>query len=167
MAMEDSALLYKFDEYAVRAHWRVVDDIVMGGHSDGHFAITREKHGRFYGDVSLRDGGGFSSVRHRFHAPVSVAGRTQLRMRVRGDGSDYQLRLKVDPEADFSYVGRFATHGAWEEVSLVLAELYPVRRGKRLDRPNFGGPVIGELGFLIANEREQAFQLLIDRIDLI
>ncbi|PPK85751.1 complex I intermediate-associated protein 30 (CIA30) [Neolewinella xylanilytica] len=165
--MNPPQLLYAFNEFSVRAQWRVVDDIVMGGHSDGHFAITPEKHGRFYGDVSLKDGGGFSSVRHRFNPPFNAQPFNRIFIRLKGDGSDYKFRLKSDPEAQFAYVHPFATSGEWEVIEITLAEMYPVRKGKRLDLPNFPGDVIGEISFLIANGREQPFQLLIDRLEML
>ncbi|WP_157976126.1 CIA30 family protein [Lewinella sp. IMCC34191] len=165
--MNPPTVLYAFDEFAVRAQWRVVDDIVMGGHSEGHFAITEEKHGRFFGDVSLEDGGGFSSVRHRFEPPVDVAAHHRLFLRIKGDGSDYKLRIKADPKKDFAYVHPFSTSGDWEVIEVPLTEMYPVRKGQRLDQPNFPGDRIGEVSFLIANGREQAFQLLIDRMELL
>ena len=165
--MEKSTLLYRFDEFAVRAHWRVVDDIVMGGHSEGHFAITDEKHGRFFGDVSLRDGGGFSSVRYRFEDPVAVDPAQRIRLHLRGDGSEYQFRIKPEADADYAYVFPFATTGEWETVVVPLKDMYPVRRGQRLDRPNFSAHRLAEMSFLIANRREQAFQLLIDRLEVL
>lgn len=165
--MNPPVSLYVFDEFAVRATWHVVDDIVMGGHSEGHFAITPERHGRFYGDVSLRDGGGFSSVRHPFEEAVDCITRQRAFLRVRGDGSDYQFRIKADAEDDFSYVYPFTTSGEWEIIEVPLAEMHPVRRGERLARPDFPGERIAEISFLIANGREQAFQLLIDRIELL
>ena len=165
--MEQPTILYRFDEFSVRAQWRVVDDIVMGGHSEGHFAITDEKHGRFFGDVSLRDGGGFSSVRYRFKEPVAVDPGQRIRLHLRGDGSEYQFRIKPEADIDYAYVFPIATSGEWETVLVPLGEMYPVRRGKPLDRPNFTGTRLAEMSFLIANHREQAFQLLIDYLEVL
>lgn len=164
--MNPPAVLYAFNEYSVAARWRVIDDIVMGGHSDGHFAITREKKGRFYGEVSLRDGGGFSSVRHRFNPPVPTHAYSRLLLHLRGDGSDFQFRLKPNAQLDYSYVHPFPTSGEWEVVEVQLTEMYPVRRGERLQLPHFDGSRIAEISFLIANGREQPFQLLIDRLEM-
>lgn len=165
--MKKPIVLYRFDEFAVRAHWRVVDDIVMGGHSQGHFAITEEKLGRFYGDVSLRDNGGFSSVRYRFAEPYVLPAARTVRLHVRGDGSAYQFRLKSDVSADYVYAFPFPTSGAWEAIDVPLGAMYPVRRGTRLDQPSFSADRIAELGFLIANGRDQDFQLLIDRLEVL
>ena len=167
MNMEHPTILYRFDDYAVRAHWRVVDDIVMGGHSEGHFAITEEKHGRFFGHVSLRDDGGFSSVRYRFDTPFALGTGRTVRLHLRGDGSDYQFRIKPEQALDYVYAMPFATSGAWETITVDLDRMYPVRRGKRLDMPDFSGSQIAELGFLIANGKEQSFQLLIDRLEVL
>ncbi|WP_116125747.1 CIA30 family protein [Lewinella sp. IMCC34183] len=164
--MQPPVELYVFNAYSVAALWKVVDDIVMGGHSEGHFAVTEEHHGRFYGDVST-DGGGFSSVRHALREPVDATGRKQLFLRVKGDGSEYQFRIREDVNAEFSYTYPFTTSGDWQIIEIPLEEMYPVRRGDRLDRPNFADGRIAEIGFLIANGRDQAFSLLVDRIEIL
>jgi len=46
-------------------NWYIVDDRVMGGRSYGNFEITDDGFGRFWGDVSTENNGGFSSVRYR------------------------------------------------------------------------------------------------------
>ncbi|THH40036.1 CIA30 family protein [Neolewinella litorea] len=165
--MNPPTSLYAFNEYSVAARWRVLDDIVMGGHSDGHFAITKEKKGRFYGAVSLRDGGGFSSVRHRFNPPVVTQAYNRVLLYVRGDGSGFEFRVKPNAQQDFSYVYPFSTSGEWEVIEVPLADMRPVRRGQALELPNFDGSRIAEISFLIANGREQRFQLLIDRLELL
>ena len=161
-----TAPLYNFNAYSVNALWRVVDDIVMGGRSEGHFAITPEKKGRFYGDVSLENNGGFSSVRHAFHPPADVSGYTGVSIRLRGDGSRYEFSVKADSDDRHVYATHFETSGQWQEVRIEFAELYPINRGERLEGPTFEGRQIVEVGFLIGNERAQAFELILDRLDL-
>mgnify|MGYP001794145454 CR=1 FL=1 len=58
--------LFDFKKDSSLAGWSIVDDVVMGGRSAGHFKINREGHGEFYGTVSLENNGGFSSVRYAF-----------------------------------------------------------------------------------------------------
>ena len=43
--------------------WRITDDRVMGGRSQGKFEITKQDTMRFSGNLSLENNGGFSSVR--------------------------------------------------------------------------------------------------------
>ena len=165
--MTAPATLYAFNDYSVDALWHVVDDIVMGGRSEGHFAVTEEKYGRFYGKVSLENNGGFSSVRRAFSPPLDVQAYRRMFVRLKGDGSTYQLRIKADPGQRHNYVHEFTTTGEWEIIEIDFADLYPQYRGDRLDQPNFDGSRIAELGFLIGNGRAQAFELLLDRFEAV
>ena len=58
-------MLYHFDKNSSPSDWRIVDDVVMGGRSDGSFRINDAGNGVFEGSISLENNGGFSSVRHR------------------------------------------------------------------------------------------------------
>ncbi|MBB4078523.1 hypothetical protein GGR28_001136 [Lewinella aquimaris] len=159
--------LYAFNEYSVAARWRVVDDIVMGGRSEGHFAITKEKHGRYFGKVSLDNGGGFSSVRHAFVPSVDTSTNSRVLLRLKGDGSPYQFRVRPTAEQKYSYTYAFPTTGDWEVIDIPFSAMYPVYRGNRLEQPNFDGRQIAEIAFLINNGKAQSFQLLLDRIELV
>ncbi|MCP9235744.1 CIA30 family protein [Lewinella sp. JB7] len=164
--MPSEKTLYAFNEFSVGVRWRVVDDIVMGGRSEGHFAITERKHGRFYGHLSTENNGGFSSVHRKFDPPVDIAGYDRIRIRLRGDGSQYQFRVRATPEQRYQYTYEFDTTGDWEVIDIPLAQLYPVYRGNRLEEPNFRGDRLAEIAFLISNDRPQPFQLLLDRLEL-
>ena len=61
-------LLFDFSTESDLNNWQVVDDVVMGGRSDGQFSLNEQGHGVFEGRVSLENNGGFSSVRHRFES---------------------------------------------------------------------------------------------------
>lgn len=52
-------------------------------------------------------------------------------------------------------------------MTILLNDLYPTFRGRRLDQPNYNHDTIQELGFLIGNKKEQDFELIIDKIELI
>lgn len=157
-------LLFDFDADTDPAAWRVVDDGVMGGRSRGHFAVTEEGHGRFRGEVSLANDGGFSSVVHALAAPVDVGGARAFRLRVKGDGSTYALRVKSAPGQRHAHGARFATTGAWQTVEVPFAEMTVAFRGRPVDVPNYAGEPVRELRLLIGNGRAERFALLIDWI---
>lgn len=157
--------IYDFNSDSAASDWRVVDDVVMGGRSQGNFEISDQGHGHFYGSVSLENNGGFSSVRHSLEA-TSVEENTKLVIRLKGDGKRYQFRLKAREGDYYSYVQYFETSGDWQEISLPLHQFYPSFRGRKLDKPNFDQSQIEELAFLIANKEAERFSLLIDKIDL-
>jgi len=160
-----ATIVFKFNKSADISQWRIVDDVVMGGRSDGNFSINQNGHGCFEGVVSLENNGGFSSVRYRFDA-MNVVPKSTVILKVKGDGKDYQFRLKEDVSSYYSYITTFSTSGEWEEITISLSDLYPSFRGRKLDMPNFNHSVMEELSFLIANKKAEKFQLLIESIEL-
>ena len=161
----EAKLIYKFSSDAPSSDWTVVDDVVMGGQSEGAFQINDNGHGVFSGKVSLANNGGFSSIRHN---PESILTEHYqiVAIRLKGDGSTYQLRLKSDAEDMASYVHSFETNGEWEIIELPLKGFYPSFRGTRLNRPNFSADQIEEIAILIGNKVSQNFELEMDYIQL-
>lgn len=158
-------VLFDFQKDDPKSSWRITDDVVMGGRSEGHFEWTDKKYGRFYGHVSLENNGGFSSVQHYFE-PVSVQPETMVAVRLKGDGKPYQLRVKAEQDERFWYVTTFETSGDWQEIRLPLSHFQPQFRGRKLDRPNFDREQIAALAFLIANGKAQDFSLKIESVRL-
>ena len=157
--------LFDFSTDTDPAAWRVVDDVVMGGRSDGHFSINEAGNGVFFGEVSLENNGGFSSVRHRFEAK-SVGDYSHCVIRLKGDGRRYQLRFKSSVNDAHSYIYYFTTSGEWEEITVPLAEMYPTFRGRKLRMPNYPGEQLAEIAFLIGNKEAQTFRLELDYLRL-
>ncbi|WP_111609790.1 CIA30 family protein [Algoriphagus yeomjeoni] len=158
-------MLYQFDKNSSASDWRIVDDVVMGGRSDGSFRINEEGNGVFEGSVSLENNGGFSSVRHR--ATFQVQGQKTIKIRLKGDGSNYQFRVKADTNDRHSYIADFQTSGDWQTVEIQLSAMYPAFRGRNLSIPNFNQAKIEEIAFLIGNKKAQTFRLEIKSIELI
>jgi len=159
-------VIFDFSSSSELRDWQIVDDGVMGGRSSGNLSISDEGHGVFSGTISLENNGGFSSVRYGID-DMPVDSNSALRIRIQGDGSTYQLRIKHNQRYEYSYVQEFKTSGEWQEIDIAVADMYPVYRGRRLNRPNFNYDSIEELTFLIGNGRAQSFRLLIDNIELI
>ena len=162
----NTTVLFDFNENADISSWRVVDDVVMGGKSSGNFELSPEGHALFYGDVSLENGGGFSSVRYRFNG-MTVTPDTKVRLRLMGDGKPYQLLVKHDVRSYYSYRAEFQTTGEWQDVEITLNEMKPEFRGNFLNQPNFDHNQIQEIHIQIANGKEESFRLLIDEIVLL
>lgn len=158
-------LLFDFNKDSNLKSWRIIDDGVMGGRSNGSFGLTSDGYGVFEGHVSLENNGGFSSVRHEF-AQVGVEEKTNVTIRLKGDGKVYQFRVKADSGKEYSYIITFQTSGQWETIEIPLSTMYPSYRGRKLDRPNFAHQHIEEIVFLIGNGKAENFKLMIDKIEL-
>ena len=75
--------------------WGIVNDGVMGGLSEGKVTFTDEGTMRFAGKLSLKNNGGFSTVRTG-KIKLDLGDSDGLALRVRGDGRTYQLRTATD-----------------------------------------------------------------------
>ena len=158
-------VIFDFDKKSDLTNWRVVDDGVMGGLSQGNFKTNEKGNAIFYGDVSLENNGGFSSVRHRFQEKT-VNEYSKFVIRLKGDGKRYQFRVKTDSYDRHSYISYFETNGDWQTIEIPLDEMYPSFRGRKLSIPNFPGETMEEIAFLIANYKAESFKLEIDKISL-
>ena len=161
--MNDSITLFDFQTDTPADAWRIQDDVVMGGRSSGNFEITDEGHGRFHGEVSLENNGGFSSIQTFFDEPVRIEGADHFLVRLRGDGSDYTFRVKHTADARYWYQAKISTtDGEWQTARVPFAELEPHFRGEQLDREPFPGKEVHGIQFLIGNKRAQEFEVLLD-----
>lgn len=158
-------IIFKFEAGISVENWVVVNDVVMGGKSSGHFSLTPEGFGLFKGEISLENNGGFSSVKYQLE-PLKVHVDAILKIKLKGDGSSYQLRIKDDSNNKHSYITVFHTTGAWQELDIPLKTLYPQFRGEKLNAPNFSGEYMEQIGFLLANKKAENFNLLIDTIGI-
>lgn len=157
--------LFNFSKNSELKHWKIIDDVVMGGRSNGNFKLNEEGHGEFFGHISIKNNGGFSSVRYNFENLPSGT-FSKFILNVKGDGKPYQFRVKEKSYDRHSYIQQFNTTGQWQTIEIPFKDMYASFRGYRLDIPNFQGKHIEEIAFLIANKKEESFRLLIDKIEL-
>ena len=158
-------ILFDFNKNADLSNWAIVDDVVMGGRSDGYMEINPEGHAVFYGEVSLENNGGFSSVRYRF-TEKNIAAYSHIKIRLKGDGKRYQFRVKSDQNDRHAYIYHFQTSGGWQTITIPLSEMAPQFRGRKLNMPNYPAETLAQLAFLIANKKAENFKLEIDNIVL-
>lgn len=165
MLMTGTFTIYDFDKNSDLANWYIVDDRVMGGVSNGTFNINDDGNAVFNGKVSLENNGGFSSV--RYDSPLlKVDQYSTIAFRVRGDGKQYQFRIKSNARDRHSYITYFETSTKWETIEIKLSDLYASFRGRKLNMPDYDGKIINELAFLFGNKKAESFQLEIDWITL-
>jgi NADH dehydrogenase [ubiquinone] 1 alpha subcomplex assembly factor 1 len=163
--MLQSMTLFDFSKDSNLSNWRILDDVVMGGRSNGIFKLNEDNHGEFSGKISLENNGGFSSVRYYFEK-IETSSFSKFTLRIKGDGKKYQFRVKDDRNRRHSYIFEFTTNGDWQTIEIPFSQMYPSFRGYTLNIPNFGGKHIEEIAFLIGNKKEEQFKLLIDSIGL-
>ena len=161
----DNLIIFDFNLNTDLSNWKNVDDIVMGGLSNGNIKINENGHGEFYGNVSLENNGGFSLLRYQ-STFLKLKDYTEVFLRVKGDGKKYQFRIKDVVSNKHSFVSYFVTNGEWETIKINLSEMYPTYRGRKLEIKNFSSESIAEIAFLIGNKTSENFKLEIDKIYL-
>ncbi len=163
--VQEANILFQFTANTDPSSWTVVNDGVMGGLSKGSLTISDEGHGIFHGVVSLENNGGFSLIQHRF-ASLNVKKYNSLVVRLKGDGKNYQVRLKTNASDYFNYAINIQTKGSWETISIPFEKMIPQFRGRLLNMTSFPGEQIEEVAFLIGNKKAEEFRLEIDKIEL-
>lgn len=160
-----SVLIFQFTPESDISDWRIVNDGVMGGLSSSTFVLNDQGQAVFSGKVSLENNGGFSSVHYEL-GKVQIGDCEKIKIRLKGDGKKYQFRVKERLQDRHSYVIIFNTTGEWEDIEIILSEMKPTFRGRKLDIAAFSGEAIEGIAFLIGNKEAQSFQLEINSIEL-
>lgn len=157
--------IFKFSTESSIKNWQIINDDVMGGLSQSSLNLTEDGNGLFSGHVSLANNGGFASL--RLPTNIKVNPETQyIVLKIKGDGKNYQFRLKGEKNQRQSYVQKFETNGKWQYIKLKVSDFSAEFRGRKLDMPDFNFSKIEEIRFLIANKKEEDFMLYIDSINL-
>ena len=163
---DDSLLLADFPASLGRLEWRVVNDGVMGGRSEGGF--EPEGEALLFTGTTNTDGGGFSSIRSATRR-FDLGGYDGIRLRVWGDGRSYTFRLTTWEARrrayEPSYWAEFGTRGGdWETVDIPFSRFRPRWRGRWLDGPELDPAAVDGLGLMIYDGKDGSFRLEVDWI---
>lgn len=153
-------VLTTFDGGSEDIRWRVVNDNVMGGRSDGGFQISSGSL-LFKGSTNTR-GGGFSSIRSvptPLALPESAAG---FELHLKGDGRTYTFRIETSEGV--SYWAEFPTTEEWSIAQVPFSRFKPRWRGGWLSGPELEPAKIVGIGLMIYDGRDGGFLLEVDRI---
>lgn len=142
--------------------WRIVNDSVMGGISKSSLMFNNDETALFKGDVSLKNNGGFASIRAYYG--TGLEGIKKIVVRVKGDGQVYNFRVRTAEAYWASYSVRFQTiKDEWVEFDFNLSDFTPTYRGYNLyDMPNLDELEITGIGIMIADKQEGQFELSLD-----
>jgi hypothetical protein len=158
--------IFDFTEINQIKDWYSVNDNVMGGVSKGKAVISNDSMLIFGGYLSLENNGGFASIR-TLPSEFNLNSFEKVRIKVNGDGRKYQFRIRTDNNIDgLAYMLEFETvKDEWVEIDLPFSLFKPTYRGRILkDIPDLDSKEIRQIGFLLADNNEGEFKLLIDEI---
>ena len=161
LMIDDSGFRIDFSDE--NTAWYPVNDNVMGGVSRGRFSASDEGMGRFTGQLSMRNNGGFSSVRTQI-ANAALTAYDGIEMRVRGDGRVYTL-IAAPGNSRGSWQRNFRSSEDWQTIRVAFEDMELSVRGWRpSSSPTLSGGAIGMLGLLVADKQTRPFSLEIDWI---
>lgn len=147
--------------------WRIVDDRVMGGRSQGRMAITQDGVLKFSGMLSLENNGGFSSVRSG-DIKLDLSEAEGLVLRVKGDGRRYEVHLTTPARPGgrgITFAGFLpTTEGNWTEVKIPFSEFQADFRGKRVVGVSFDPSEIRGVTLELVDKKAGAFEIQVDWI---
>ncbi|MBA6328647.1 CIA30 family protein [Colwellia sp. MB02u-6] len=153
--------MINFTELKSLDSWRITNDGVMGGQSQGQISLQADK-AIFSGDISLANNGGFSSVFRPVESLVKAL--ETVTIDIEGDGLTYQLRMIVNLDGyRMAYKQSFDTvAGQKTQLSFTLADFQASFRGREIpNAPVLKSEKIREVGFLVTSKVGGEFSLVI------
>ncbi len=159
-----SNAVFTFEDNSEIRGWRTVLDGVMGGLSTGEIDL-RDDALVFTGETSLRNNGGFSSIRCEL-PQGTFAEADAIKMRVRGDGRKWIVGTRKGTQmGGDSYWTRFNTEdGEWQTLTIPIRDMERHFFGQRLSGRITPEEVRG-LEFYMYDKKAGPFSLEIDSIE--
>ena len=145
--------------------WISVNDGVMGGVSKGGFKRTAQGTLLFSGELSLKNNGGFASIRTE-PRDFKLSGVSAIVVKSRGDGRTYWLDLRTAGQMGASsYRGYLpTTAGVWQEIRIPLADFKPQAFGQALPFKAINPAAVASIGFTLADKKAGPFSLEIESV---
>jgi monofunctional biosynthetic peptidoglycan transglycosylase len=164
VAPSEQAGLIDFRNKEQSKGWSAVNDGVMGGRSVGKLSRSDDSGMSFFGTLSLKNNGGFTSIRSG-RMNIEMAPEDGFRIRLKGDGRTYICNLYPKTRRmAFSYRASLPTvAGQWTEVVVSLNDFTPTSFGRRVqDKGPLSPDQIGGIGFMLSDKKPGAFKLEIE-----
>ena len=159
-------VLYNFEGAKGGLGWGAVNDNVMGGVSKGGARFPGNGTMLFDGTLSLKNRGGFSSIRTG-RSRVDLSAYDGLTARVRGDGRTYWMTVNTNvriPAGSYRVIFR-TEPGKWQVIRTPFSSFRATSFGRVL--PVFlplNRAKVESIGFLIADKKAGPFRLEVDWI---
>lgn len=152
-----------FGHHKAGQDWRVINDGVMGGLSEGRLHFS-ENGLRFAGNISLANNGGFASVRSPFQQ-LDLSNFKSLQLRYRASGMSFALCLENDRRfyrPNYKYV--LPPTEEWREIQIDLLDLKEYvlgsTTGSTIDASTLSEII--RIGFISNSKKEGPFTLEVD-----
>lgn len=163
---DETKLLLDFGKEHSEVKMGITDDGVMGGLSKGQMKKTEEGTLKFWGDLSLKNNGGFSSFRMDV-GQWDLSGWKGFEVKVKGDGRIYNLRMTTNERfrrSPISFQAKMPTvKGEWKTVRIAFSDLKAGWRGMDL-KTKFDPAKIEGAGIILADKKPGSFEMEVKSI---
>ncbi|MCU0402029.1 MAG: CIA30 family protein [Algoriphagus sp.] len=158
-------LIFDFGEGKEFGRWSIINDGVMGGLSQSQAKLDEDAL-LFCGNVSLKNNGGFVSLRGAL-GDYDLSEYRFCEIRYKSD-TDRKFELLIEKETPFylpKYRAKFGSKTQdWVTITIALKDLEISRIGatsrQGIDAKDLND--IQRIGFILADKQEGSFQLWID-----
>ncbi len=165
--MKNPPLLFDFGSNNNFGRWSIINDGVMGGLSQSK-ALLDEESVLFEGYVSLKNNGGFVSLRSPM-GNYDLSSYQYCEMRFKSDSNrEFELLLEKEtayylPKFRFKFV---ASHHEWKTLKIPVSDFQISRMGNTIQNgidPSLLNK-IQRIGIILSDKKEGDFKLWIDYI---
>lgn len=144
--------------------WKSVNDSVMGGVSDGGSYETEAGNRIFSGSISLRNNGGFSSIRTSGKL-YDLSSYTGVRVKVRGDGRKYYFTARMNNRNMLAFWYPMMTvPGEWTTFDIPFASMYATSFGVKLMGKKLDKKMISSFGLMLYDKKDGDFKVELESI---
>ncbi|MDF9794849.1 NADH dehydrogenase [ubiquinone] 1 alpha subcomplex assembly factor 1 [Catalinimonas alkaloidigena] len=147
-----------------QADWKCINDTIMGGISKSTAYQNHNNHLEWSGELSLKNNGGFASVRYEILPTINLQAYQGLSIVIIGDNKSYKLNLanQLTPKSP-RFQARFHSCTTEQIVHIPFLELEASIRGRKVEE-SFDPSRISMVGFLISEQQEGPFHLTVKSI---
>ena len=162
----DEKALIDFKAEKEQAIGKITNDGVMGGLSKGFLKRNDSGAVSFSGTLSLENNGGFSLWRVA-EGNWDLSAATGIKLRVKGDGRTFKIRLATNERYRFGRVSFQADlptqKGIWTEVTIPFSDLKASWRGRNL-KNEFDPAKVREIGIILSDKTPGSFEIEVSSI---
>jgi len=132
---------------------------VMGGRSQGSSFLTEAENRIFSGEISLKNNGGFSSVR-TVGAEYDLSDYEGVTVKVRGDGRKYYFTARANNRSRVAFWYDMQTKaGELTTFKIPFSSLYATSFGTKLNGMKLNSKNITSFGLMLYDKNDGEFNL--------
>lgn len=160
----ENRIIADFKSDATSLKWKSVNDGVMGGVSQGSSYITEASHLYFKGRISLKNNGGFSSIRTS-GSKHDLSAYTGLSVRIKGDGRMYYLTSRVNGSRMLAYWSPIQTiKDKWITIKVPFDSFYATSFGRKIPGKKLDTAKISSFGFMLYDKKAGDFSIEVSEL---